>query len=351
VAARNAAIIFAAVTLGRTALGVRSLAVGVVLGGLCLVLIQGPGLRDALPRPNLNFRHPAIRRIYGLYLPITIGLISNAIALVVDRNLAWGAGTHALGAMRYATALNQMILGLVATATSIASLPTLSRHFANRDEDGYQRTLSNGLKMITIMVVPATLGMAAISWPAVRLLFEHGATDQGGAHAILIALLCYLPGTFFAAFDQALIFAFYARHNTRTPVIVGVLAVCVYFTVALSLVQTLGMAGLVMANSAQFTFHAIVMWVLLRRNLGQVGDATVSRTLRRALVAGAVMAVAVLAVSELIRMLHGGIVFELLDVAVPIALGAVIYATLLRLLGVEEIQAIQRGVLAKLGRA
>lgn len=351
VAARNAAIIFAAITLGRTALGVRSLAVGVVLGGLCLVLIQAPGLRDALPRPNLNFRHPAIRRIYGLYLPITLGLVSNTVALVVDRNLAWGAGVHALGAMRYATALNQMILGLVATATSIASLPTLARHFSRGDEDGYRRTLSNALKLVAIMVVPATLGMAAISWPAVRLLFAHGATDQGGAHAILIALLCYLPGTFFAAFDQVLIFAFYARHNTRTPVAVGVLAVGVYFAIALTTVHRFGMAGLVLANSAQFTFHAVVMWFLLRRTVGHVGDATVGRTLRRALLAGAVMATAVLGFSLAIGIAPGGgIALEFLNVALPVAAGALIYAAMLRLLGVEEMQVIQRGLLRKLGR-
>ena len=354
-AARNAAIIFAAVTLGRTALGVRSLAVGVVLGGLCLVLIQAPGLRDALPRPNLNFRHPAIKRIYTLYLPITVGLISNTIALIVDRNLAWGAGVNALGAMRYATALNQMILGLVATATSIASLPTLSRHFASGDEEGYQRTLSNGLKMVTIMVVPATLGMAAIAWPAVRLLFEHGATSNAGARAIMTALLAYLPGTFFAAFDQVLIFAFYARHNTRTPVTVGVLAVGVYFITALSLVHPLEMTGLVLANSAQFTFHAIVMWLLLRRALGQVGDVTVGRTLRRALAAGGVMALGVLALSQVLRMLFESsgspVTLQFVAVIVPIGFGMLLYGGLLRALGVEEMRALQRGLLTRLGRA
>src|SRR6185437_1714627 len=124
-------------------------------------------------------------------------------------------------------------LGLVATATSIAALPTLSRHFSRGDDQAYQRTLSNGIKMVTIMVVPATLGLAVIAWPAVRLLFYHGATNSAGAHAIFIALLGYLPGTFFAAFDQVLIFAYYARQNTRTPVIVGVLAVGVYFVFAL----------------------------------------------------------------------------------------------------------------------
>jgi putative peptidoglycan lipid II flippase len=176
-AARNAAIVAVVLMLGRTELGIRAIVIGIVLGAVLMIVIQAPGLRDTLPRPNFNFRHPAITRILALYVPIFIGLASNTVALVVDRNLAWGVDPHALGAMRYATALNQMILGIVAAAISLAALPTLSRHFSRGDTAAFQLTLSNGLKMVTIMVIPATLGLAAISWPAVDLLFFHGATD------------------------------------------------------------------------------------------------------------------------------------------------------------------------------
>ncbi len=360
-AARNAAVVAVALTLGRTAFDIRSLPVGILVGAFFLVLIQAPGLRDVFPIPNFNFNHPAIRRIVALYIPISIGLLSNTVALVIDRNLAWGVSENALGAMRYATTLNQMILGLVATATSIAALPTLSRHFTSGDARAFQRTLSNGIKMVTIMVVPATLGLAAIAWPTVRLLFYHGATNFDGAHAIFIALLAYLPGTFFAAFDQVLIFTYYSRQNTRTPVIVGVLAVGVYFIFALSLIGPLGMTGLVLANSAQFTFHALAMWFLLHRSLGQVGDATVKRTLWRSLLAGSVMGATVYAVSRGLQMTtfggaHGAASLanlpqETVAVAIPVAVGAAIYLVGLRLLGVDEIHAIQRGVMRRLGRA
>jgi putative peptidoglycan lipid II flippase len=357
-AARNAAIVAVALMLGRTEFGIRSLVVGILLGAALMVVIQLPGLRDVLPRPNFNFRHPAIKRILALYIPIFIGLISNTVALVVDRNLAWGVDPNALGAMRYATALNQMILGIVAAAISLAALPTLSRHFANRDEAAFQRTLSNGLKLVTIMVVPATIGLAAISWPAVDLLFFHGATDAVGARAIQVALLAYLPGTFFAAYDQVLIFTYYARQNTRTPVIVGVLAVGVYFAVALALIQPLGMAGLVLANSAQFTFHALVMWVLLRRALGQVGDVTVGRTLRLALGVGAVMGVAVFLLSQGLDQLplpgHDretgalAILHQILMVAIPVIAGGLVYVGGLWKLGVEEIHVIYAGIRRRL---
>jgi len=360
VAVRNAAIIVVALLLGRSALGIKSMQLGILVGAVALIAIQAPGLKDAFPKPNFNIKHPAIRRILALYIPISIGLISNAVALVVDRNLAWGVGQNALGAMRYATTLNQMILGLVATATSIAALPALARHFVAGDTQSFQRTLSNGLKLVTIMVVPATLGLAAIAWPTVRLLFYHGATNFDGAHAIFIALLAYLPGTFFAAFDQVLIFTYYARQNTKTPVIVGVLAVGIYFVFALTLVGQLGMLGLVLANSAQFTFHAIVMWILVKRLLGHVGDATVRKTFWKSILAGSVMAVTVYGVYRGLQMtsfaaVHGAahvsaLPTESISVIVPIGVGVAIYVVGLRLLGVDEIHAIQQGILRKLGR-
>lgn len=186
---RNLAIVTVTLALGQTALEVRAIVLGIVVGAVLLIGIQLPGLRDAMPRPNLEFGHPAIRRIMWLYLPIFLGLLVNAGALAFDRNLAWGIGENALGAMRYATAMNQMILGLVAAAISLAALPTLSRFFASGNEAAYRQTLGRGLRMVTVLVVPAALGLLVLSWPAVRLIFFHGATEQDGATAIWVALL------------------------------------------------------------------------------------------------------------------------------------------------------------------
>src|SRR5215216_190704 len=292
VGVRNAAIV-AAIALLSGALGVKSMAFGVVVGGIAIVAMQIPPLRraGALPRPNLHLRHPAVRQVLWLYLPIFLGLLANTAAVVVDRNLAWGAERDALGAMRYATTLVQLVLGLVAAAISLAALPSLSRHFAARDEATFQATLGRALAMVTVLIVPAVLGLAAVSRPTIDLLFRHGETGGEGAHLIVVALLGYLPGTLFAAYDQVLIFAFYARQNTRTPVLVGLGAIGVYFLVAVTLVDSLGMLGLVLANSAQFVVHAAVMYWLARRAFGGVGGPWLRRVAVPCLGAGVGMAV------------------------------------------------------------
>jgi len=348
---RNAAIVACALLLGHT-IGIASLVLGVLLGALGLVVLQLWGLRDCLPRLNLDLWHPAIRRIFILYFPIFLGLFANTVALTIDRNLAWGVDPHALGAMRYATALNQMILGLVAAATSLAALPTLSRHAAAGDELSYQRTLSLGLKFVALLIFPATFGMAALSWPVVTLLFYHGATNLEGARAIWIALLGYLPGTLCAAFDQVLIFAAYARQNTRTPVLVGVFSVGVYFLVALTLVRPLGMLGLVLGNTAQFIAHTLVMWWVLRRWLGRVGDGTVARTVRAAGIASLVMAlfvtIVVLTVSHWIVPEQRSLLARAGVVSLGLIVGVLVYLAVLRRFQVPEFQFLLQALRARL---
>jgi putative peptidoglycan lipid II flippase len=309
----------------------------------------------ALPKPNLHLRHPAVRQVLWLYLPIFLGLLANTAAVVVDRNLAWGAERDALGAMRYATTLVQLVLGLVAAAISLAALPSLSRHFAAGDEATFQATLGRALAMVTVLIVPAVLGLAAVSRPTVDLLFRHGETGREGAHLIVVALLGYLPGTLFAAYDQVLIFAFYARQNTRTPVLVGLGAIGVYFLVAVTLVDSLGMLGLVLANSAQFVVHAAVMYWLAGRAFGGVGGPWLRQVAAPCLGAGIGMAILCLLTWRALATLlpEGGsaaahLVREAVLVGVPVAVGGATYVAVLHWLRLEEIGALRRVIVGKL---
>ena len=62
--------------------------------------------------------------------------------------------------------------------------------------------------------------------------------------------------------------AFYARKNTITPVIVGVVSYAGYLAVALPFWQTIGMPALRFANTVQNSFHPIILLVLLRKAIG-----------------------------------------------------------------------------------
>jgi putative peptidoglycan lipid II flippase len=193
-----------------------------------------------------------------------------------------------------------------------------------------------GMKMILLLIVPAAVGLAVLREPIVQLLFQRKAFDQGATALTALAFLGYSPGIAFAAVDQLLIFAFYARKDTRTPVLVGVMAICVYLTVALSLIRPMGMLGLVLANAAQNSSHALVLLWLLNRAVRGVVDRELGGFLARVVAAALVMGLA----CQLFLTLAGPLATSGPRVALLVAagagLGAAVYVAGVTALRVRE---------------
>ncbi|NIV31344.1 MAG: oligosaccharide flippase family protein, partial [Anaerolineae bacterium] len=215
---------------------------------------------------------PALRRILVLYLPIALGLIVSNMQVAIDQRLASSTGESSVAWMDRATTLIQLPHGLVAVAISLAVLPTLSRQSAADDQDGFRRTLGLGLRLVLVLIIPATLGLLVMAEPITSLIFEHGRFTANDTYWTAWALRCYLAGLVFAAIDWPLNYAFYARQNTLTPALVGILSVGVYLVLALVLIKPLGMLGLVLADSAKHFSHAITMLILTWRRIGNLSD-------------------------------------------------------------------------------
>ena len=304
VAAYNASIIVAALFFAPQ-LGPASLTLGVLLGAFLQAAIQVPGLRGLGLRPLLDLKHPGVRRIFVLYAPVALGLVVSQVGVGIDRNLASRAGEGAMAAMRFATTLVQLPLGLVVTAAAYATLPTLSRYAgqlesalagdeASAAAEAYRSTLAMGLRISLFFVLPAMVGLIALREPAIALLFQRGRFEAGDTAQTAWILLFYLPQLPFVAADQLLIFAFYARKNTLTPMLVGVLGVGVYLVAGLSLLEPMRAAGLALANTLQHAVHAVVLFVLLARAVGGLADRRLWEPLAR-LAAAAALAAVVLA--------------------------------------------------------
>jgi putative peptidoglycan lipid II flippase len=325
--------------------GVRSLAFGAMIGALGQVLIQLPGLRGVSLRGGIQLDHPAVQRMVRLYGPVALGIGFSMVGVVIDRWLASGLPS-APTTMRYATTLVQFPLGLVAAAVSLAVLPTLSRQNASAEEEAFRRTLAMGLKVVLLLIVPATLGLAALAQPIVAWVLQRGAFTGDDSSATALALLCYLPGLPAAAIDQMLLFAFYARKNTLTPNLVQGAAIGLYLLVALPLLwfSNLGFLALILGNSAQWIGHAVLLWLLLRGAVPlhrqRIGEATL-----KAIVAGVIMA---LLAAGLAWLLSGWPLTLMLFVA---GTGSVaIYFGLCWLLRVEALQFFIGAVRARIGR-
>ena len=349
--------------VGNHYLGQYGLAFGVLLGAAGEIALLLPGLRNQRLRYMfvLDLKQPALRRILNLYKWIALSFLVSAFFIILDQSLATrtpGAGSDPGAAnylaMRLSTTLIQFPAGLVATALSVAVLPTLTEHARAIDNERFKKTLLLGFRLGLLLMIPAAAGLMVLGLPIVSLLYQHGRFTAHNAQLTSLALALYAFQLPFVAIDQLLLSAFYARKNTITPVIVGFVCYGSYLAVALPFWQTVGMPALVVANTVQNSLHAVILLVLLRMTIGPLR----LREIISAFLKISAATIAMVAVAWGLQVLFGHIrLFSLnhltgqfLTVLVSGLIAVGVYVSGVLLLRVEEVGMMKGIVMAKLGR-
>lgn len=333
-------------------------ATGWLIGALVQLLLQLPGLRGASIRLTLRWRHPAIRQIIKLYTPVMFSLILDTLVVrTVSYNLASQTGEGSLGYMNWATTLIQFPQGLVATAISIAILPTLARQTAlapsGEDERrAFKDTLGLGLRLAITLILPAAVGLFVLAVPIIGLLFEHGAFTHADTLITADVLRLYLVGLPFAAVDLLLVYAFYARQDTLTPALIGLFSLVIYLVVALALLPSFGLFSLMIADSVKHFVHALISSVILSRRLDGLGGQRLLSTLVKTALAAAVMGAVVLAAEPFFERIINTrtLIGEIVLVAASSGLAVGVYFGLAAVLRVEELGWMARLALHRLRR-
>jgi putative peptidoglycan lipid II flippase len=333
-------------TVARPQSGITVMAVGWLLGSIAYVLLQLPGLRGAKIRPTLNWRHPALRRIGVLYIPVMFSLVMDTLIIrPFSYNLASQTGRASISYMDWATTLIQFPQGLVATAISVAILPTLARQSAlmtdNPDDENrsvFKNTLGLGMRLAISLILPATVGLFVLATPIIALLFQGGAFLAEDTAMTATVLRFYLIGLPFAAVDLLLVYAFYARQDTLTPALIGLFSLLVYMGVALLLMPELGLLSLMVADSVKHIVHAAISAYLLNKRLGGFGEQQIWITIIKSGVAVMIMgAVAVLLLPVMTDLIgEGGTLREALLVISVGGISALLFSMLAVALRIEE---------------
>ncbi len=342
--------------------GAIGLAIGFVIGAAGEAVLILPGLRRAGVnwRPTFNVRHPAVRQIVRLYIPIALGLIfslgQQQAELILNGLVVPGDSNRNLTALQSATTLVQFPTGLVAAALSFAVLPPLTAAANAGDTAGFKRTLALGFRLGLLLMTPAMVGLIALRIPVTALLFQHGACHISCTYLNALALQNYAYQLPFLALDQLLIAAFYARKNTITPVVVGVVAIGLWALVAVPFASTIGMPALAFANTSLNSGHAIILFVLLTLAIGNLGLGELWSGLWRIALASAAMGAVIWGLLYALP-LWAPHIFTLDSLrgqaATVLAAGipaSLLYFALVSLLGVQEIRMLGGIIRARLGR-
>ena len=322
-------------------IGITAAALGWLLGSIIQMLLQWIGLRGTTIRYRLLWWHPAVRTVAILYAPVMFSL---ALDVLINRpfsyNLASRTGEGSISYMDWATTLVQFPHGLVATAISIAVLPTLSRQAgAKGNLDSFKDTLGLGLRLTLTLIIPATVGLLVLATPIVALIFEHGAFNVNDTSMTAFALRLNLLVLPFAAIDLLLVFAFYARQDTLTPAIIGLLSLVAYMITAVVLLPYYSFFALMIADSVKHLIHAGVSGWLLTRRMGGLNGQRILPTMLRASMAALVMGAVGLGLLFGLRSFSDsrGVFHELMLVSGAGGISGILYLLLANWLGVTEI--------------
>ncbi|HEC33747.1 MAG TPA: murein biosynthesis integral membrane protein MurJ [Chloroflexi bacterium] len=324
-------------------IGVQALALGYVVGAALHLAVQLPGLVwvGARYRPLLTLRDPGVREVLRLMAPRVLGLAAVQLNFLVNTNLASRLGEGAVSALNYAWLLMLLPQGVFAQAVATAAFPTFAEQVAWGARKEMRVTLAATLRAIFFVTIPAAVGLLVLRRPLVALLFERGAFRAASTEAVAWALAFYALGLVGHAGVEIVARAFYALHDTRTPVWVSGLAMGLNVLLSLTLPTVFvwaGLpphAGLALANSAATLLEMIGLLALLRPRLGGLAGRALAASVARSGLAAAVMA-SVLVVWQ--RAAEG--TATLVVGGGGVALGAGVYLAAAVLLGVEELRAV-----------
>ncbi len=279
-------------SLGRPA--IEGMAAGAMIGGVLQLAAQWPALR----RAGYGFEwrmqpsDPGVRRIISLIVPGTVGLAATQVNVAISTILATSQGDGAVSWLNYAFRLMQLPLGIFGVAIAQATLPVISRQAAAEDREGMAATLAGSVKLTGFINIAASMGLAVLSVPIIRLLFEHGRFTAADTAATASALQAYAAGLVFFSLTKVLGPAFYALGDTSVPVKASLASVVVGIVANIALVGPCGYWGLALGTSTAACVNALFLYHVLNRRMGGFGRFGVGGSMCRTVAAGVVAATA-----------------------------------------------------------
>jgi len=321
---------------------ITAIAFGTLLGGIAQLALQWPILRREgfSYRPMIDWHDEGLRRVLVLMGPGTIGLAATQVNVFVNTVLATGEGTGAVSWLNYAFRLMYLPIGLFGISIATATLPAVSRHAALDEEGRVREDVADGLTLMLMLNVPATIGLVVLATPIVRVIFERAAFTPADTAATAAALQFYAVGLVGYSVVRIASPVFYALGQNRTPVFISVATVLLNAGLNIALVRVMGYRGLALGTSIAALFNAALLMVLLRRRLDGIEGRRVAAALLRIAVASALMAAAAIAVDAAsARWLPGdALLLQIGRLALAIGAALAVLAAAAHLLHIRELR-------------
>jgi putative peptidoglycan lipid II flippase len=344
------------------AYGVWLLGVGTTLGVVAQTVALFPSLRGAgfRWRPTLGFLPGEVGEMGRMAGWMLCYVASQQVGFLVVSNVANAASTHAQGngfsVYSYAWQLFQLPYAIIGFSVITALLPRMSEHATGRRYSLVRDDFSTGVRLSSVIVVPAAIYLAVLGAPIGEFVFSYGSSGVSGGTNIGEVFGLFSLGLVPYMITQLQLRVFYSFQDSRTAALVGLLIMGVGIAGDFIALKTLPpqdvVAGLAIAYGVANLVGAVAGWALLLRRVGSLDGWNVARSLTRmhlATVPGLVLLAAVMV--GVGHVLHNpGRAYGFAVTVIGGAGAVALYAVCARFLRVAELGFLVRTVTARFGR-
>jgi putative peptidoglycan lipid II flippase len=304
------------------------------------------GFTARFHRPRLT---PGVKRLLWLAAPAAAAGGVTQINLFVGQIIA-STKEGAIAVLQYADRVYQLPLGVVGIAIGVVLLPELSRALKSGHQREAEHNQNRALEFALFLTLPAATALAIISVVVVRVLYERGAFTPETTEITSRALAVFALGL--PAFVMIKVFTpgYFAREDTRTPMLFAGVSVAVNISLALTLFPLIHEAGIATAESVSGWVNASLLFFTLQRRGHFALDVTSKRNLPRIVLCCAIMAAALYGGVRALRPYfqpEAGIVHQVGALLLLMGVGGLIYFAAAQLTGAMDMRALLKNIRRK----
>ena len=321
-------------------LGIEGVALGAVLGSVLHFLIQFPHLlriKGARYYPSLGLKDPNVREIVRLMIPRQIGASAVQLNFLVDNYLASFLAPGSISALSWGLSLMLMPQAAIAQSVATVSLPMFSVQVARGETKEMRSSLASALRLVLMLAIPATAGLVILATPIVRVVFERRSFTPEMTEMVACALVWYGVGLVGHSVVEVVSRAFYAMHDTKTPVFVLFASMVLNMLLNIVLSKLFGAlgtwphGGLALANSIATALEMCALLHFMNKKLSGLEGKRIWDGVWRYGAAALAMTAGLL---TWLHFVHAG---ALITVAGGLVIGVGLYFAVCVLLKVEEL--------------
>ncbi len=345
-----------------TPLQVQLLGFGTTLGIVAQTVALIPSLRRVGFRwhPRFDFRRAEVSEI-GRMAGWMLGYVATTqVAFLVTSRVASSAergpnAAHGFAAYSNAWLLFQLPYAIVGISVITALLPRMSAHAAERRYSLVRSDFSTGVRLASVIVVPAALVLAVLGQPLAEGLLAWGHTSYADARYMGEVFAVFSLGLVPYMLFQLLLRVFYALHDSRTAAMIGVLTMFTNIAANLIALSVLPARDVVVGLGAGFGLAnlagSIAAWRILGRRIGGLAGEVIGPSLVRMHLAAIPAALFALGVGVMIgSVLQPGRISALATVVVGGCGALLVYLVFARGLRIREVSELAWSLTARLRR-